>query len=135
MLWQQLVGIAKYLSRTGQSATRIQLLDKLGIGDRALKLGFQTLELLGFTLRFSDNAFHVSWQEQPSHLSTDTALAAAVEQFAIAVKEEQFRRQYFYQVPLATMQAVAQAASAERIVPLNLDDPQGTASSIVLGRG
>jgi single-stranded-DNA-specific exonuclease len=135
MLWQQLVGIAKYLSRTGQSATRIQLLDKLGIGDRALKLGFQTLELLGFTLRFSDNAFHVSWQEQPSRFSTDTALTAAVEQFAIAVKEEQFRRQYFYQVPLATMQAVAQAASAERTAPLNLDDPQGTASSIVTGRG
>ncbi|MBD2036472.1 DHH family phosphoesterase [Leptolyngbya sp. FACHB-321] len=123
MLWQQLVGIAKYLSRTGQSATRIQLLEKLGIGDRALKLGFQTLELLGFTLRFSDNAFYVSWQEQPSHFSTDTALTAAVEQFAIAVKEEQFRRQYFYQVPLATMQAVAQAASAERTTPLNLDDP------------
>ncbi|XHX81091.1 MAG: DHH family phosphoesterase [Stenomitos frigidus ULC029] len=122
-LWQQLVGIAKYLSRTGQAATRIQLLDKLGIGDRALKLGFQTLELLGFTLRFSDKAFHVSWQEQPSHFSTDTALTAAVEQFAIAVKEEQFRRQYFYQVPLATMQAVAQAASAERVAPLNLDDP------------
>jgi single-stranded-DNA-specific exonuclease len=133
IIWQQLVGIAKYLNRTGQSATRIQLLDKLGIGDRALKLGFQTLELLGFTLRFNDNAFYVSWQEQPSRFSTDTALTAAVEQFAIAVKEEQFRRQYFYQVPLATMQAVAQAASAERTVPLTLDDPQGTASSIVRG--
>ncbi len=123
MLWQQLVGIAKYLSRTGQSATRLQLLDKLGIGDRALKLGFQTLELLGFTLRFNDKAFHVSWQEHPSRFSTDTALTAAVEQFAIAVKEEQFRRQYFYQVPLATMQAVAQASSAERPAPLCLEAP------------
>ncbi|PSB25324.1 single-stranded-DNA-specific exonuclease RecJ [Stenomitos frigidus] len=105
-IWQQLVGIAKYLSRTGQTATRTQLLDKLGIGDRPLKLGFQTLEYLGFTLRYADNAFQMTWQEQASH-QTETQLTAAVEQFAIAVNEEQFRRQYFYQIPLATIQAIA----------------------------
>ena len=105
-IWQQLVGIAKYLSRTGQAATRIQLLEKLGIGDRTLKLGFQTLEYLGFTLRYTDNAFQMTWQEQPSR-ATEAQLMTAVEQFAIAVKEEQFRRQYFYQVPLATIEAIA----------------------------
>lgn len=30
-----------------------------------------------------------------------------IEQFFNRVREEQFRRQYFYQVPLATIQAVA----------------------------
>ncbi len=113
-IWQQLVGIAKYLSRTGQPATRIQLLDKLGISDRSLKLGFQTLEYLDFTLRYTNNAFQITWQEQPSHAGSDLELAAAVEQFAIAINEEQFRRQYFYQVPLATIQAIAaQTTSGE----------------------
>lgn len=104
-IWQQLVGIAKYLNRTGQTATRTQLLDKLGIGDRSLKLGFQTLAYLGFALRHADHAFQITWQEPPSQLSSEQ-LTAAVEQFTIAVNEEQFRRQYFYQVPLATLQAI-----------------------------
>jgi len=89
-------------------------LDKLGISDRSLKLGFQTLESLGFTLRYTNNAFQITWQEQPSHAGSDLELAAAVEQFAIAINEEQFRRQYFYQVPLATIQAIAaQTTSGE----------------------
>ncbi|MBW4468900.1 MAG: DHH family phosphoesterase [Stenomitos rutilans HA7619-LM2] len=111
-IWQTLVGIAKYLSRTGQTATRTQLLDKLEIGDRALRLGFQSLAYLGFTLRYADNAFQVTWQEQMSHTSANAALVAAVEQFTIAINEEQFRRQYFYQVPLATIQAIAAQTTA-----------------------
>ena len=43
-LWQQLVGIAKYLSRTGKTATRQQLLEKLDLGDRPLQLGFRSLK-------------------------------------------------------------------------------------------
>jgi single-stranded-DNA-specific exonuclease len=109
-IWQQLVGIAKYLSRTGQPATRTQLLDKLGIGDRPLKLGFQTLEYLGFTLRSTDNAIQITWQA-PSSRATEAQLTAAVETFAIAVHEEQFRRQYFYQIPLVTIEAIAAQTS------------------------
>ena len=44
-IWQKLVGIAKYLSRTGQTVTRIQLCQKLGISDQRLKLGFEALTL------------------------------------------------------------------------------------------
>ncbi|XGW00069.1 MAG: hypothetical protein ACAF41_14180 [Leptolyngbya sp. BL-A-14] len=105
------MGIAKYLSRTGQTATCTQLLEKLGIGDLPLKLGIQSLEHLGFRLRYLDNAFHITWEDQPSRLGSDTTLAMLVESFTIAVKEEQFRRQYFYQVPLETIQAIASSTA------------------------
>ncbi|MBD2021532.1 single-stranded-DNA-specific exonuclease RecJ, partial [Leptolyngbya sp. FACHB-36] len=102
--WQTLVGIAKYLSRTGYTATRQQLLNKLGIGDRALQLGIQSLNSLGFSLDYAENAFHVTWQER----QPDAEFGQFVDRFFNAVREEQFRRQYFYQVPLATIQAITQ---------------------------
>lgn len=109
-IWQQLVGIAKYLSRTGKTVTRSQLQDKLGIGDRPLQAGFQTLKLLGFKVTSSDMGFHVSWHPPlPSRESTasDTALSEAIAKFRAIVQEEQFRRRYFYEVPLTTVQYMA----------------------------
>jgi len=110
-IWQQLVGIAKYLDRTGETATRTQLLNKLSIGDRTLKLGFKTLEHLGFAIRAADNTLQITWQNKNVPL-TDIQLAEAVEQFAIAITEEQFRRQYFDQIPLETIQAIAAQTTA-----------------------
>jgi single-stranded-DNA-specific exonuclease len=106
-IWQQLAGIAKYLSRTGNTATRSQLYDKLGIGDRPLQLGFYALRLAGFAVTYEGQAFHLTWQPDPSILATDLTLTEAIEQFLTAIREEHFRRQYFYQMPLATMQALA----------------------------
>ncbi len=105
--WQQLVGIAKYLSRTGQTATRQQWLEKLEIGDRALQLGFKTLTQLGFTITHQDAAFQVTWH--PTAPEHDGTLTEAVEQFLNAVKEDQFRRQYFFEIPLETLSAIAEA--------------------------
>lgn len=108
-IWQQLVGIAKYLSRTGKPATRLQLLDKLEIGDRTLQLGFRTLKYLGFQITAVNNTFKITWHTEPS--PTDNRFTATVEQFFSAVQEEQFRRQYFAQIPLSTLQAVAAQTS------------------------
>lgn len=109
-VWKQLVGVAKYLSRTGETASRSRLLQKLEIGDRALQLGCKALILRGFRLSYSDNALQVTWQEaSPSDAEalTHPGFATALEQFLAAVKEDQFHRQYFYQVPFATIQAAA----------------------------
>jgi single-stranded-DNA-specific exonuclease len=102
-IWVTLVGIAKYLSRTYQSVTRVQLLQKLGIGDQTLHLGFRALSALGFKVQRTERAL------QFTRCSTvDTTIAdAAVEQFLAAVREEQFQREYFTQVPLSTIQAIA----------------------------
>ncbi|MBD2121611.1 single-stranded-DNA-specific exonuclease RecJ [Trichocoleus sp. FACHB-262] len=106
-IWQQLIGIAKYLGRTGDSATLSQFHEKLGIGDRPLQLGFQALHLLGFAITHADRGFRVEYQAKVDLTSVEMQLTEVVQQFLGVVQEEQFRRQYFYQVPLSTLQAVA----------------------------
>jgi len=107
--WQTLVGLAKYLSRTGQTATRSQLLRKLGVGDRPLRAGIQALQALGMTVTAQPDGFQFQWN--PASLSPpsppEAHLNPAVEAFLSAVEEEQFRRQYFATVPIATIRAIA----------------------------
>ena len=107
-IWQQLIGIAKYLSRTGRSATRNQLHEKLGIGDCSLQLGFQALQFLGFAVTYAEQGFRVEFQAKADPTSVEMQVTEAVQQFLGVVQEEQFRRQYFYRVPLSTLEAVAQ---------------------------
>lgn len=110
-VWQQLVGIAKYLSRTGKLATRQQLLEKLQVSDRTLQLGFKTLVQLGFSIHAVENAFQIQWQSAAA--DSDVRFTDAMQTFFVAVREEQFRRQYFYQVPLSTIRAITPLGSSE----------------------
>ncbi|WP_138497634.1 single-stranded-DNA-specific exonuclease RecJ [Nostoc sp. PA-18-2419] len=102
-IWQTLVGIAKYLSRTNQSVTRRQLLDKLGISDRTLFLGIKALKYWGFTVTRQDRDLQFTWN--PSNVF-ETNGDAAVGQFLAAVSEEQFQQNYFAEVPLSTIVAM-----------------------------
>ncbi len=104
---KQLVGLAKYLSRTGTKATRYQLLQKLGISDRTLELGFQILKSLGFHISFQDRRFRFQVNLTKNNSEQNSDLAELEKQFSLAIIEEQFRRQYFYQVDLETIQAIA----------------------------
>lgn len=101
-VWHQLVGIAKYLSRTGQTVTRQQLSDRLELRDRPLQLGFQALQSLGFELTHGDQGFQI---RQPETLQvSDPRLSEVISPFLQAVQEEQFRRQYFYQLPTSVLE-------------------------------
>ncbi len=125
---QQLIGIAKYLSRTNKPVTRQQLRQKLGISDTSLQLGFKTLTYLGFKINYRDRAFHITRQPEtaqqedapdriPQPLLDSKSLQFSVPnspiaarlagQFLAAVSEEQFRRKYFCEVPLSTIQSIA----------------------------
>jgi len=109
-IWQQLVGIAKFLSRTGQSATLTQLQDKLDLSDRTLHLGLKTMSHLGFQIRHLDWSLTISWPStHASSEAIDPVTNDAIQDFLAAVEEEQFLRQYFYQVPLSTIQKMARA--------------------------
>ncbi|NMG20410.1 single-stranded-DNA-specific exonuclease RecJ [Brasilonema bromeliae] len=102
-IWLTLVGIAKYLSRTNQPVTRIQLLEKLGINDQTLLLGLRGLRYLGFQISRQDRMLVFT-----QHSTIEPTLAeAAVEKFLAAVREEQFQRKYFAEVPLSTIEAIA----------------------------
>ncbi|MHC5611378.1 MAG: single-stranded-DNA-specific exonuclease RecJ [Nostoc sp.] len=103
-IWLTLVGIAKYLSRTNQLVTRVQLLEKIGISDQTLLVGIKALKDLGFTVKRQDRYLQITWH--PSDNAENFA-DAAVARFLAAVREEQFQRQYFAQVPLSTIVALA----------------------------
>lgn len=122
-IWEQLIGIAKYLSRTSKPVTRQQLGQKLGISDTSLQLGFNALKHLGFHIAYRDRAFHITRQPEtgnaqktgnkedkipkPLFSRPSSQLARSAAQFLAAVSEEQFRRKYFCEVPLATIQSLA----------------------------
>ncbi|MEH2194285.1 MAG: DHH family phosphoesterase [Nostoc sp.] len=103
-IWLTLVGIAKYLSRTNQPVTRVQLLEKIGISDQTLIVGIKALKALGFTVKREDNYLQFAWH--PSDRAENLA-DAAVARFLAAVREEQFQQQYFAEVPLSTIVAIA----------------------------
>ncbi|WP_445636832.1 Single-stranded-DNA-specific exonuclease RecJ [Nostoc sp. DSM 114161] len=102
-IWQTLVGVAKYLSRTNQLVTRVKLLDKLGISDRTLFLGIKALKYYGFTVTRENRDLQITWN--PSNVF-ETKGDAAVREFVAAVSEEQFQQNYFAEVPLSTIVAM-----------------------------
>lgn len=122
---QQLIGIAKYLSRTNKPVTRQQLSQKLNIGDTSLRRGFATLKHLGFQVNYRDRAFHITRQPETRKMGENTSkplfsspstqfpeqnsppAVGFAAQFLAAVSEEQFRRKYFCEVPLSTIVSIA----------------------------
>ncbi|WP_375477211.1 DHHA1 domain-containing protein, partial [uncultured Nostoc sp.] len=103
-IWLTLVGIAKYLSRTNQLVTRRQLLEKIGISDQTLLVGIKALKYLGFTVQRQDRSLQITWH--PSD-SAENLADEAVARFLAAIREEQFQQQYFAEVPLSTIVAIA----------------------------
>ncbi len=103
-IWERLIGIAKYLSRTEKSVSRKKLQQTLTIGDSALRLGFEILKQLGFQIEHREREFYMRKIENQATTEAENSL---VEKFLAAIQEEQFRRQYFCEVPLSTLQAIA----------------------------
>jgi single-stranded-DNA-specific exonuclease len=95
--WQTLVGIAKYLSRTGKEIKRSQLITKLGIDDQdVLQIGFEELEKYGYAV----NAIAVSSDDRDSIIrissipSTYDGFTTA-NPFIQAANELAFQQQFF----------------------------------------
>ncbi|HEY9296849.1 MAG TPA: single-stranded-DNA-specific exonuclease RecJ, partial [Phormidium sp.] len=105
-IWEDLVGIAKYLTRTGKTATPDQLQQKLGISDTCLYLGLETLAKLGFQVTNWDGQFQITNNQKLPSSNLDSKASEAIADFLAAVQEEQFRRQYFYEVTLSTIKSV-----------------------------
>ncbi|MEM7554483.1 MAG: single-stranded-DNA-specific exonuclease RecJ [Cyanobacteria bacterium P01_A01_bin.84] len=101
--WKSLIGIAKYLSRTRQRVTRLQLIEKLKICDRTLFLGLQSLYSLGFSVTREDRYLIFTQLNTPNFVIVE----ADINCFLAAVKEEQFQQQYFSKVSLSTIKLMA----------------------------
>ena len=101
--WQQLLGIAKYLARTGEGRPRSQVREKLGISDRTLQVGLLALKTLGFTIQQTETALTIA---APAQQRDPEQFELAAADFVVAVQEESFRQRYFYEVPISTLQQV-----------------------------
>ena len=98
-VWQQLIGIAKYLVRTQKQVTGSQIQEKLSISDRTLSIGLQALAKAGFQHKFKDNFYQFYFDSS----SIDPDLQNFIDNYLLAVKEENFLQQYFHKVPLSTI--------------------------------
>lgn len=111
-VWETLVGIAKYLSRTRQPVSRQKLLEKLQIGDVPLKRGFDCLKCLGFQVEYQTDGeakrqFLIRADGGAIADASHPELSALLDLFFAAIREEQFRQQYFCNVSLNTICAIA----------------------------
>lgn len=100
-VWQQLVGIAKYLARTGKQVTKQQIQAKLNLSDRSFRLGLKAISTIGFTCQQKGQDFQFSWQEDLPIFQEEN-----ISMFLFAVEEEQFQHQYFSQIPLPTLEKI-----------------------------
>ncbi len=98
-LWQELVGLAKYLVRTAMPVTKAQLIQRLRLSPTSLALGLAALETIGFEVVASDAAT-ITFQAVSDPMIPDLAV---VQHFLDALQEEQFRRRYFAQVPVSAL--------------------------------
>ena len=98
-VWQQLIGITKYLVRTQKQVTGSQIQEKLGISDRTLTIGLRTLAKAGFRYKFEDNCYQFYFDSD----SIDPDLQTFIDDYLLAIKEEKFQQQYFHKVPLSTI--------------------------------
>ncbi|WP_107667304.1 single-stranded-DNA-specific exonuclease RecJ [Cyanothece sp. BG0011] len=96
---KQLIGIAKYINRTQKTITKEQLKEKLLLSDRTLKLGLDFLGKIGFLISEDQETIqikNITHQSENYHLSQ--------KQFLDTLKEEHFKRKYFTQIPVETLQ-------------------------------
>ena len=92
--WQTLVGIAKYLSRTGQQIKRSQLIAKLGIDVQSiLQIGFDELQKYGYVVSiFNDEQEQIIRINSTSSIDNSLSLP---KQFIQAANELIFQQQFF----------------------------------------
>ncbi|MBT9315838.1 single-stranded-DNA-specific exonuclease RecJ [Leptothoe spongobia] len=135
-VWKRLVGIAKYLTRTETSVTMVELMTRLELGEVSLRAGLVALGSLGFRVRERGLDETLDMEGSPLSLpikegginrgdlqsllpSTtiiflyDEAFAETPEQqqaslrlLLASLREEQFQRRYFSDVPVSVAQTV-----------------------------
>jgi single-stranded-DNA-specific exonuclease len=101
-VWQQLVGVAKYLNRTQKSASKSQIQAKLNLSDRAFTAGLKALAKAGLESQCVDSLYRFDFVEQQEQ-QQDVHLNTYIEFFLAVIKEENFQQQYFHQIPLSTI--------------------------------
>lgn len=92
-VWTRLLGLAKYLSRTGKTVAKTYLQEHLALSATSLRLGLTALEAIGFV--HEPAATHLQLEGAPlAEAPVNPAVTTPVNAFLEAIAEEQFRRRY-----------------------------------------
>jgi single-stranded-DNA-specific exonuclease len=92
--WQVLVGVSKYLSRTGKAIEIAQLQTKLGIYDlTVLQVGLDALTACGWQISQHEQILKMQFLD-PTAVSNAIA-KSSIHKFVSAINELGFRQQYF----------------------------------------
>ncbi len=93
--WQQLIGMAKYLSRTGEACSASAIAERLGWGEKVLALGLETLEQVGFEVHFLplNSIPHLRFASTKKKAPLGKQ-QAALYAFLASAHEEQFQDSY-----------------------------------------
>jgi single-stranded-DNA-specific exonuclease len=102
---QKLIGIAKYLGRTGQTFLLQNLQNKLGVTARSTRHGLDCLDAIGFevTMLPISQEFKIQLTDPPGIPLSDIP---ALQVFLTGVAEDLFIEQYFWQVPVHLLQSI-----------------------------
>jgi single-stranded-DNA-specific exonuclease len=106
-IFEQLVGIAKYIANTNEEIDLERLKLKLDLRDRTIGLGLDALTEIGFqvSLQLENNLIEIALIESQSSQDVDLYALATVQKFFAAIDEEQFNRNYFLQVPIYAIES------------------------------
>ncbi len=112
-IFEQLVGIAKYLSNTKEEIELERLKLKLAISDRTIRLGLDALVEIGFQISIEPETNLVKIVLTRSQIDGDVDLYSllTVQKFFAAIEEEQFNRNYFLQVPTYAIESSLSSAN------------------------
>jgi single-stranded-DNA-specific exonuclease len=101
--WSRLIGIAKYLARTGEHISPQHYCDRLVVSATTFQIGLEILRDLGFKITNQQDGLQISRAiDNPPEIAE---LTAAESSWTIGVREERFRQRYFVQVSLSIVQA------------------------------
>jgi single-stranded-DNA-specific exonuclease len=101
--WQTLVGIAKFLARTGQSGSVDDICDRCQLTPTTLTLGLTAMASMGFEIKQAPPRIYVRLQ---SIQALPLAEADALRIFLETISEEIFQQQYFQKVSVGQLQQV-----------------------------
>ncbi|MGK7886696.1 MAG: single-stranded-DNA-specific exonuclease RecJ [Crocosphaera sp.] len=96
---KKLIGIAKYINRTQKTITKEQLKEKLLLSNRTLNLALELLEKIGFVISETPENIEI---KEITYQSEDYYISQRI--FLDTLKEEHFKRKYFTQIPIETLQ-------------------------------
>ena len=99
MFWSLQFFFPKYIHRTQKVITKQQLKEKFFFSDGPLNLSLEFLEQIGFVISETPENIEI---KEIHHKSEDYYLSQT--KFLNTLTEEHFKRKYFTQIPIETLQ-------------------------------